>query len=100
MAADSREQEPRAESREPRPRSGEGRMIRGDRTNLRAVERGDDRLLHGWLNDPTVMAGWGLPDPAISMAEIQRRIEVFLGDEAALGRPTSLMVETLEGEAI
>ena len=75
-------------------------MIRGDRTNLRAVERGDDRLLHGWLNDPTVMAGWGLPDPAVSLAEVQRRIEGYLAEESDLGRPTCLIVETLEGEAV
>ena len=75
-------------------------MIRGERINLRAVERTDAPLLHGWLNDPEVMRGWGAPDHVISLAEMQRRLEGWLALEADLSRPVCLIVETLDGEAI
>ena len=74
-------------------------MIRGDLTNLRAIERGDDMLLYGWLNDPAVMAGWGAPDQTLSRTEVQRRIEGYLEEERALGRPVAFIAETLDGDA-
>jgi len=73
-------------------------VIRGDLTNLRAIDRGDDGLLYGWLNDPAVMAGWGMPDQTLSRTEIQRRIEGYLEEERTLGRPAALIVETLDGD--
>jgi len=72
-------------------------MIRGDLTNLRAVDRGDDRLLYGWLNDPAVMSGWGVPDQTLSLSEAQRCIESYLEEERTLGRPSALVIETLAG---
>lgn len=75
-------------------------MIQGDLTNLRAVDRPDDDLLNRWLNDPAIMAGWGVPDQTLSRTEIQRRIEGWLEEERALGRPAALIVEDLEGEPL
>jgi RimJ/RimL family protein N-acetyltransferase len=75
-------------------------MIRGEQVNLRAVDRMDVTLLHRWLNEPTVMAFWGAPDHTVSLAEVQRRVERYLVDEAELGRPSCLMIETLAGEPI
>jgi RimJ/RimL family protein N-acetyltransferase len=75
-------------------------MIRGEQVNLRAVDRMDVTLLHRWLNEPSVMAFWGAPDHTISLAEVQRRVEGHLADEAELGRPSCLIVETLAGEPI
>ncbi|MDP9469265.1 MAG: GNAT family N-acetyltransferase [Chloroflexota bacterium] len=74
--------------------------LRGERADLRAVEREDAPDLHRWLNDPRVMRFWGSPAHTISRAEVQRRIEGWLDREAALGRPACLVIETLEGEAI
>src|SRR5690349_20143199 len=75
-------------------------MIRGERVNLRDVERTDAASLVRWLNDPDVMRYWGAPDSTVSLAEVQRRIEECLGREAALGRPVCFVVETLEGEVL
>ncbi|MBA3530084.1 MAG: GNAT family N-acetyltransferase [Propionibacteriaceae bacterium] len=75
-------------------------MIRGDLTNLRAIDRGDDNLLFAWLNDPAVMAGWGVPDQTLSRTEIQRRMERYLEEERSLGRPAALIIETLDGEPV
>ena len=75
-------------------------MIRGEQVNLRAVDRTDAALLHRWLNDPAVMAFWGAPDHTISLAEVQRRVEVYVAEEAELGRPVCLIIETLAGEPI
>ena len=75
-------------------------MIHGELVNLRALERADAAVLHRWLNDPATMRGWGLSAPAISLGEVQRQVEGWLAEEAALGRPVGLVVETLEGEAV
>ena len=74
-------------------------MISGEVVNLRAVERTDAGSLHRWLNDSEVMWGWGAPDQTVSLVEVQRRIEGWLAEEATLGRPVALIVETLEGAA-
>ncbi len=75
-------------------------MIQGELVNLRAVERDDTGRLHRWLNEPVTMRGWGWSAAAMSMAEVGRRVEAWLAEEAALGRPVGLIVETLEGEAV
>ncbi len=75
-------------------------MIRGELTNLRAVERSDSGSLHSWFNDPELMRFWGAPDSTISLAEIQRRIEEWIHEEGRLGRPVCLIAETLEGETL
>ncbi len=74
--------------------------LRGERVDLRAVEREDAPHLHRWLNDPRVMRFWGSPSHTVSRVEVERRIEDWLDREALLGRPACFMVETLEGEAI
>jgi len=75
-------------------------MILGELLNLRAVERTDAATLFRWLNDPRVMRFWGAPEHTISLAEVQRRIEEWLAQEMALGRPAALVAEALAGEAI
>lgn len=75
-------------------------MIRGELVDLRAVERTDATLVHTWLNDPAVMRGWGASAPAMSLAEAQRQIEGWIAEEATLGRPAALIIETPEDEAI
>lgn len=75
-------------------------MIRGELVNLRAVERGDAATLHGWLNEPDGMRGWGWSAAAVSLTEVGRRVEGWLAEEAGLGRPVALIVETLAGEAV
>jgi RimJ/RimL family protein N-acetyltransferase len=75
-------------------------VIRGELTNLRAVERSDSGLLHRWLNDPELMTFWGDPASTISLAEIQRRIEEWLADEGRLGWPVCLLAELIDGEAV
>jgi RimJ/RimL family protein N-acetyltransferase len=75
-------------------------MIRGERVNLRAVERADAEDLFRWFNDPELMRFWGVPDATVSLNEVQRRIEGWLGEEARLGRPACLIVETLGAESI
>lgn len=75
-------------------------MIRGELVDLRAVERSDATAIHTWLNDPAVMRGWGNSSPATSQAEVQRQIEGWIADEAVLGRPEALIIDTPEGEAV
>lgn len=75
-------------------------MIRGELTNLRAVERSDAGSLHFWFNNPELMRFWGAPDSTISHAEIQRRIEEWIHEEGRMGRPVCLMAETLDGDVI
>lgn len=72
-------------------------MLRGELTNLRAVERTDSRTLYRWFNDPAVMEGWGLPDATVSHHEVQRRLEGWLADEERLQRPAAFVIEDLEG---
>lgn len=75
-------------------------MIRGELVNLRAVERTDVDALHGWLNDPTTMHGWGVGDATLSSDAVRRRIEGWIADEEMDGRPAGLVIETLDGEAV
>ncbi|MGH2557511.1 MAG: GNAT family N-acetyltransferase [Thermomicrobiales bacterium] len=74
-------------------------MIRGERVNLRAVERQDASLIHAWFNDPEVMRGWGVPASTSSVALVQRQMEGWLDEEASLDRPVALIVETIDGDA-
>lgn len=75
-------------------------MIRGERVNLRAIERTDAGHLYRWLNDPEVMRFWGQPEATVSLAEIQRRIEEWLEREAELGRPAAFLIEDLDGNPV
>ncbi len=72
-------------------------MIRGELTNLRAVERSDAGQLHRWFNDPEVMRFWGLPDATISRAEVERRIENWIDDERGHEHPACFIIELLDG---
>ena len=75
-------------------------MIQGELVNLRAVEREDAATLHRWLNEPAVARGWGWSAAAVSLADVGRRVEGWLAEEALLGRPAALVVETLDGEPV
>src|SRR5215218_4214188 len=73
-------------------------MIHGTLTNLRAVDRSDLELIHGWLDDPELMRFWGYGAPAVSRASTARRIEEWLADELVWVHPVALLIETLAGE--
>jgi RimJ/RimL family protein N-acetyltransferase len=75
-------------------------LIRGEHTNLRAVERTDATLIHGWFNSLDGPQGWAISDSTVSLAEVQRRIEGWIDEERSLGRPTCLVFEDLEGGLI
>jgi RimJ/RimL family protein N-acetyltransferase len=72
-------------------------MIRGELTNLRAVERTDAPFIFDCLNAVTGEAGWPRVAGPVSLAETQRRVETWIDDERALGRPVVLVCENLEG---
>jgi RimJ/RimL family protein N-acetyltransferase len=74
-------------------------MIRGELTNLRAVERSDAGLLHCWFNDPELMRYWGVPASTVSRSEIERQIESWIDDEHHLDRPACFMIDLLNGDA-
>ncbi len=75
-------------------------MIQGEFVNLRAVEREDVARITAWLNEPATMRGWGWSAAAVSRFEISQRVEGWLADEAVVGRPLALVIETLTGEAV
>jgi RimJ/RimL family protein N-acetyltransferase len=75
-------------------------MIRGELTNLRAVERTDTGTLHRWFNDPDLMCYWGVTASTVSQAEIARQIESWIDDERTLDRPACFIVELLSGSAV
>ena len=75
-------------------------MIRGELTNLRAIERPDAAALFRWFNDQEVVRFWGFGEGIVSLNRVQADIESWQEDEARFDRPTALMIETLEGEAI
>jgi RimJ/RimL family protein N-acetyltransferase len=72
-------------------------LLRGELTDLRAVERSDAGALHRWFNDPDLMHFWGVPAATVSITEVQRRIEEWLDDERVLHRPSALIIEGLNG---
>jgi RimJ/RimL family protein N-acetyltransferase len=75
-------------------------MIRGESTNLRAVERSDAGQLHHWFNDPELMRFWGVPGATVSGAEIERQIEAWIEDERQMDRPACFIIETLDGAEV
>ncbi len=75
-------------------------MIQGELVNLRGVEREDVVRITAWLNEPATMRGWGWSAAAVSRFEISQRVEGWLADEAVVGRPLALVIETLTGEAV
>ncbi len=75
-------------------------MIPGETINLRAVERHDVPLLHGWFNDPALMDGWGWSAPARSIQHVAEQVEDWLAREAAFDRPEALIAESLAGDPI
>lgn len=75
-------------------------MIPGETINLRAVERHDVPLLHGWFNDPVVMDGWGWSAPARSVQHVAEQVEDWLARETAFDRPEALIAESLAGDPI
>jgi RimJ/RimL family protein N-acetyltransferase len=75
-------------------------MIPGETINLRAVERHDVPLLHGWFNDPVLMDGWGWSAPARSTKHVAEQVEDWLARETAFDRPEALIAESLAGDPI
>jgi RimJ/RimL family protein N-acetyltransferase len=75
-------------------------MIRGELTNLRAIEPEDSELLAAWFNDPELMRCWGVSEPSESRSSVRHRIERWLEEESIWGRPAAFIIERLEGEAI
>jgi RimJ/RimL family protein N-acetyltransferase len=75
-------------------------VIKGELVNIRAADRHDAADLYRWFNNPDVMRYWGKPSSTPSLTEVQRQIEAWLDLEGRLGRPVSLIVETLEGKAV
>jgi RimJ/RimL family protein N-acetyltransferase len=75
-------------------------MIRGELTNLRAIERDDVAVVHRWLNDPAGMRGWGWSAAARSLIDVAREVEGWIALEAALGHPAALVGETLSREPV
>lgn len=72
----------------------------GELTNLRAIERSDIPCVHAWMNDATVMRGWGWSAPCRSLHDVATQVEGWLAQEVTLGRPAALIGETLAGEPI
>ena len=72
-------------------------MIRGELTNLRAVERNHAPDLYDLLNDEETLLGWGMAGDIRSRARIESEIEGWLEEERLHGRPTALVIETLDG---
>ena len=72
-------------------------MIRGEHTNLRAVERTDAPALFSLLNDAQVLLGWGMPGLIRSRARVEAEIEGWLEEERQRFRPPALVIETLDG---
>jgi RimJ/RimL family protein N-acetyltransferase/isopentenyldiphosphate isomerase len=71
-------------------------MIPGIQTNLRAIEHEDGPVVHRWLSDPVVMAGWGRSASAVSQTIVSRQIGEWIERESELGRPVAFIIETLE----
>lgn len=75
-------------------------MIRGELTNLRAIEHDDAALVHRWLNDPAGMRGWGWSAVARSLNDVSREVDGWVALEASLGHPAALVGETLSREPV
>jgi RimJ/RimL family protein N-acetyltransferase len=75
-------------------------VIRGELTNLRAVERTDAGVLFRYFNTLDGPRGWSHGGPPVSLSEVQRRIEGWLDEERTIGRPAALMIEDLNGESV
>lgn len=75
-------------------------MIRGELTNLRAIERPDAAALFRWLNDPDVMRHWGAGEAVVSRSAVETDIEKWLHQEQSLGHPAAFLIESLEGDPI
>jgi putative acetyltransferase len=74
-------------------------MIRGERTNLRAVERRDAVFVHQLLNDPTVGAGWGTDGVPRSIHAVEADLEHWIESERTTSYPLALVIETIDGDA-
>jgi len=72
-------------------------VIRGELTNLRAVERNHAPDLYDLLNDEETLIGWGMAGDVRSRARIEADIEGWLDEERRQGRPSALVIETLDG---
>jgi RimJ/RimL family protein N-acetyltransferase len=75
-------------------------VIRGELTNLRAIERPDAAALFQWFNHPLVMRFWGYGEGIVSLNRIQLDVEEWLEEEQAADRPAAMMIESLSGDAL
>jgi diamine N-acetyltransferase len=75
-------------------------VIRGEQTNLRAVERSDARFVCDLLNEASVQAGWGTSGVPVSIHAVEQQIEDWIERERLRGRPHALIIESLEREPI
>lgn len=75
-------------------------MIRGEQTNLRAVERTDARLIRDLLNEPSIATGWGTSGIPVSIHRVASDIEGWIVEEIQSGCPSALIVESLDGDAV
>jgi RimJ/RimL family protein N-acetyltransferase len=71
-------------------------VIRGEQSNLRAVERTDARFVCDLLNEPSVATGWGTSEVPLSIHRIESDIEQWIASELERGFPTALIIETVE----
>ena len=72
-------------------------MIRGELTNLRAIERTDAPAVYRWFNAVAGSSAWPHVHSPVSLAESQRRIEDWLDFERSQGIPACLYCEALDG---
>jgi RimJ/RimL family protein N-acetyltransferase len=75
-------------------------MIRGELTNIRAIERRDVGFLTSLLNDPATQAGWGTGGVPVSVHQVETEIEVWLDEERTTRLPVGLVIEDLEHNQI
>lgn len=75
-------------------------MLRGELTNLRAIERNDSAKVHAWFDDPEIMHWWGYGARAVSLTATQAQIEQWIDCERSCQHPVAFLIETLGGEPI
>jgi len=75
-------------------------MLHGEHVDLRAIDLDDAEIVWRWLNDPTVMEGWGDVTSSPSLTNVRRRITRWLDDEERDGRPAAWIIRLLDRSAV
>lgn len=73
-------------------------MLKGEHTDLRALDRDDAARVHRWLDDAELMRWWGFGAPAVSLTSVLFRIELWLEEERAFGHPVAFIIQTVSGD--